>query len=129
MHDFLALKPGTSVEVDATNSEWVRAALIQSRFVVARRAFAPPGMIAVGVRGPSRGQRWAGFVTYEDVHQVIGPGELRSQNANIARRYFPAIQALRYAEARLRPLTLEWGPVGSVGLRVSYQAGCDKLGK
>ena len=119
VHDLLALKPGTSVELEATNPEWVRAALIQSRFVVARREVAPPGMIAVGVRGPSREQRWAGFVTNEDVHQVIGPGVLRSQNANIARRYFPAIQALRYAEARLRPMTLEWGPVGSVGFELA----------
>ena len=119
VHDLLALKPGTTVEVDATNPEWVRAALIQSRFVVARREFAPPGMIAVGVRGPSRGQRWAGFVTNEDVHQVIGPGVLRFQNAKIVRRSLPAIQALRYAEARLRPMTLEWGPVGSVGFELA----------
>ena len=76
-------------------------------------------MIAVGVRGPNRDQRWAGFVTNEDVHQVIGPGVLRSQNADIARRSLPAIEALRYAEERLRPLTLEWGPVGSVGYELA----------
>jgi phosphoribosyl-dephospho-CoA transferase len=119
VHDLLVLKPGSSVEAEATNPEWVRAALIQSRFVVARREAAPPGMIAVGVRGPSRHQRWAGFVTNEDVHQVIGPGVLRSQNADIARRSLPAIEALRYAEERLRPLTLEWGPVGSVGYELA----------
>lgn len=119
VHDLLALKPGSSVELDAANPEWVRAALIQSQFVVARREAASPGMIAVGVRGPSREQRWAGFVTNEDVHQVIGPGVLRSRNANIARRSLPAIQALRYAEARLRPMTLEWGPVGSVGYELA----------
>jgi phosphoribosyl-dephospho-CoA transferase len=119
VHDLLVLKPGSSVEAEATNPEWVRAALIQSRFVVARREAAPPGMIAVGVRGPSRDQRWAGFVTNEDVHQVIGPGVLRSQNADIARRSLPAIEALRYAEERLRPLTLEWGPVGSVGYELA----------
>jgi phosphoribosyl-dephospho-CoA transferase len=119
VHDLLALKPGSSVEVEATNPEWVRAALIQSRSVVARREAAPPGMIAVGVRGPSREQRWAGFVTNEDVHRIIGPGVLRSQNAKIARRSLPAIQVLRYAEERLRPLTLEWGPVGSVGYELA----------
>jgi len=119
VHDVLALKPGSSLEVEATNPEWVRAALIQSRSVVARREAGPPGMIAVGVRGPSREQRWAGFVTNEDVHQVIGPGVLRSQNAKIARRSLPAIQVLRYAEQRLRPLTLEWGPVGSVGYELA----------
>jgi phosphoribosyl-dephospho-CoA transferase len=119
VHDLLALKPGSSVEVEATNPEWVRAALIQSRCVVARRETAPPGMIAVGVRGPSREHRWAGFVTNEDVHQVIGPGVLRSQTANIARRSLPAMQALRYAEERLRPLTLEWGPGGSVGYELA----------
>jgi len=119
VHDHLVLKPGSSVEAEATNPEWVRAALIQSRFVVARREAAPPGMIAVGVRGPSRDQRWAGFVTNEDVHRVIGPGVLRSQNADIARRSLPAIEALRYAEERLRPLTLEWGPVGSVGYELA----------
>lgn len=119
VHDLLVLKPGSGVEAEATNPEWVRAALIQSRFVVARRKAAPPGMIAVGVRGPSRDQRWAGFITNEDVHQVIGPGVLRSQNAHIARRSLPAIEALRYAEERLRPLTLEWGPVGSVGYELA----------
>jgi phosphoribosyl-dephospho-CoA transferase len=119
VHDLLALKPGSSVEVETTNPEWVRAALIQSRSVVARREAAPPGMIAVGVRGPSREQRWAGFVTNEDVHQVVGPGVLRSRNAKIARRSLPAIQALRYAEQRLRRLTLEWGPVGSVGYELA----------
>src|SRR5260370_14887954 len=115
VHDLLVLKPGSSLEAEATNPEWARAALIQSRFVVARREAAPPGMIAVGVRGPSRDHRWAGFVTNEDVHQVIGPGVLRSHNADIARRSLPAIEALRYVEERLRPFTLEWGPVGSVG--------------
>ena len=119
VHDLLVLKPGRSVEAEATNPEWVRAVLIQSRFVVARREAAPPGMIAVGVRGPSRDQRWAGFVMNEDVHQVIGPGVLRSRNADIARRSLPAIEALRYAEEKLRPLTLEWGPVGSVGYELA----------
>jgi phosphoribosyl-dephospho-CoA transferase len=119
VHDLLVLKAGSSVEAEATNPEWVRAALIQSQFVVARREAAPPGMIAVGVRGPSRDQRWAGFVTNEDVHQVIGPGVLRSQNANVVRRSLPAIEALRYVEEKLRPLTLEWGPVGSVGYELA----------
>jgi phosphoribosyl-dephospho-CoA transferase len=119
VHDLLVLKPGGSVEAEATNPEWVRAALIQSRFVVARREAAPPGMIAVGVRGPSRDQRWAGFVRNEDVHQVIGPGVLRSENAKIAQRSLPAIEALRYSEESLRPLTLEWGPVGSVGYELA----------
>jgi phosphoribosyl-dephospho-CoA transferase len=119
VHDLLALKPGRSVEAETTNPEWVRAALIQSRFVVARREAAPPGMIAVGVRGPSRDQRWAGFVANEAVHRVIGPGVLRSWNVDIARRSLPAIEALRYAEERLRPLMLEWGPVGSVGFELA----------
>jgi phosphoribosyl-dephospho-CoA transferase len=127
VHDLLVLKPGSSAEVEAANPEWVRAALIQSRFVVARREAAPPGMIAVGVRGPSRDQRWAGFVTNQEVHQVIGPGVLGSQNANIARRSLPAIEALRYAEERLRPLTLEWGPVGSVGYELATGLSVAKL--
>src|SRR5260370_39757472 len=101
VHDLLVLKPGSSVEAEATNPGWVRAALIQIRFVVARREAATPGMIAVGVRGPSRDQRWAGFVTNQEVHKVIGPGVLGSQNANIARRSLPAIEALRYAEEKL----------------------------
>jgi phosphoribosyl-dephospho-CoA transferase len=119
VHDLLVLKPGSSAEAEAANPEWVRAALIQSRFVVARREAAPQGMIAVGVRGPSRGQRWAGFVMNEDVHQVIGSGVLRSQNAKFARRSLPAIEALRYVEEQLRPFTLEWGPVGSVGYELA----------
>jgi phosphoribosyl-dephospho-CoA transferase len=127
VHDLLVLKPGSSAEAEAANPEWVRAALIQSRFVVARREAAPPGMIAVGVRGPSRDQRWAGFVTNQEVHQVIGPGVLGSQNANIARRSLPAIEALRYAEERLRPLTLEWGPVGSVGYELATGLSVTKL--
>jgi phosphoribosyl-dephospho-CoA transferase len=127
VHDLLVLKPGSSAEAEAANPEWVRAALIQSRFVVARREAAPPGMIAVGVRGPSRDQRWAGFVTNQEVHQVIGPGVLGSQNTNIARRSLPAIEALRYAEERLRPLTLEWGPVGSVGYELATSLSVTKL--
>jgi phosphoribosyl-dephospho-CoA transferase len=126
VHDLLVLKPGRSVEAEATNPEWVRAALIQSRFVVARREAAPPGMIAVGVRGPSRDQRWAGFVTNADVQQVIGPGVLRSRNAGIARRSLPSIEALRYAEERLR-LTLEWGPVGSVGYELATGLSATRL--
>ena len=119
VHDLLLLKPGSSAETEAANPKWVRAALIKSRFVVLRREAAPPGMIAVGVRGPSRNQRWAGFVMNEDVHRVIGPGVLRSRNANSARRSLPAIETLRYVEAKLRTLTLEWGPVGSVGYELA----------
>src|ERR1700757_944205 len=119
VHDLLVLKPGSSAETEAANPKWVRAALIKSRFVVQRREAAPPGMIAVGVRGPSRNQRWAGFVMNEDVRRVIGPGVLRSRNANSARRSLPAIETLRYVEEKLRTLTLEWGPVGSVGYELA----------
>jgi phosphoribosyl-dephospho-CoA transferase len=96
--------------------DWVRGALAQAPVVVVRRARIEGGRIPVGVRGPSRAERFAAFVGPECVLERVRPDELLSRPRL---RDLPALRALdRIAEA-WRHLELPWGPTGSTGFELA----------
>ena len=98
---------------------WVKASLDRSPWVVVRRALAPEGFIAIGVRGEARHERWAGFVSLEQIAERARPCDLRTRFISSRRASLPAVQALRHLETELSQLALEWGPGGSIGYEIA----------
>ena len=101
---------------------WARDALRRMSVVVVRRAEAPPGFAAVGIRGPRRELRIAALVKLRDVRNLRSPESLASERG--------WLENLAVISARLREgLTLfdelskrekfVWGPVGSVGYQLA----------
>src|SRR5438046_337887 len=55
---------------------WVQKSLLETPFVVVRRATSADGMIPVGVRGSGREQRFAAFISSDTVKRIITPYDL-----------------------------------------------------
>ena len=79
-------------------------------------AAAPDGLIPVGVRGPSRAERYGTHVRLDDVREVVTPESL------VRRTSCRDVSALRMLDA-VRPLLDDtgqaWGPTGSVGFELA----------
>ena len=114
-HDLLRL---SGRRVPAAAPGWVSRALGVTPWVVVRRAAAPPGRIAVGVRGTSRSERYATAVDPDDVCEVVAPENL----ANVlprAGRELAAMCTLDAVQPVLDDTGLPWGPTGSIGFELA----------
>lgn len=101
---------------------WVRGAFARAPFAVVRRALAEHGVVAVGVRGKSRGERYGTWIEADDVVSTFTPEMLLVAEPLLERRSLPAFIALarlRDALACFGPLI--WGPSGSVGFELATQ--------
>ena len=114
-HDLLRLSGG---RVPAAAPGWVNRALAVTPWVVVRRAAAPPGRIAVGVRGTSRSERYATAVDPDDVCEVVVPEDLAHIRPR-AHRELAAMCTLRTVRPVLDDTGLPWGPTGSVGFELA----------
>jgi phosphoribosyl-dephospho-CoA transferase len=65
VHDLLQIHPASLDSGCAAEPSWVRQTLLDCPWVVVRRAQLAFGLIAVGVRGDSRSDRWAASVGFE----------------------------------------------------------------
>ena len=114
-HDLLRL---SGRRVPAAAPQWASRALVVTPWVVVRRAAAPTGRIAVGVRGTSRSERYATAVDPDDVCEVVAPEDL----AHILPRAGRELAAMCTLDA-VRPVLddtgLPWGPTGSVGFELA----------
>jgi phosphoribosyl-dephospho-CoA transferase len=120
-HDLLELKSPESVHDLAGAPAWVYESLSACAYVVVRRQPASENGIAIGVRGPSRNQRWPGFVSADQVQTILSPFELRA-GTTIKPERLEAIPALRHLlalEKQWCSLDLKWGPGGSVGFELA----------
>ncbi|MDQ1410013.1 MAG: phosphoribosyl-dephospho-CoA transferase [Acidobacteriaceae bacterium] len=101
---------------------WVHDALKRMAVVVVRRAEAPPGFAAVGIRSASRELRFAALVKLTDVRNVRTPESLASERGwreNLAGLPARLQEALAlFAELGNREKFV-WGPVGSVGYQLA----------
>lgn len=112
-HDLLRLA-AFALPTDAP--AWAVRALRGAPWVVVRRATAPTGLIAVGVRGTARSERYGTAVSLDDVREVVPPEEL----AHVAsRRQLPALRTLGTVAPLLDDTGLAWGPTGSVGFELA----------
>ncbi len=115
---------------------WVSAELARMPVVVVRRAWAPKGAVAVGVRGAQRNQRYGALLALSDIAQCASPeclsalldtgerppyasGDGPAPRIAEAQAHLPALTALRAIAPALRRLRMDWGPTGSVGFELA----------
>ncbi|SDJ40878.1 malonate decarboxylase holo-ACP synthase [Nonomuraea jiangxiensis] len=110
-HDLLLLAGGGSWE--AALPDWARASLAACPWAVVRRAPCPPGLVPIGIRGPSRSQRHAAIVPAVAVIHRVPPEALRSHPR------LPHLAATLLAVARLLDGVAGWGPTGGVGFELA----------
>jgi phosphoribosyl-dephospho-CoA transferase len=117
-HDLLRLSDSAADLLPADAPPWTRCALTATPWVVVRRAAAPEGFIAVGIRGASRSHRHAWNVTPADVCQTVVPEDLTDvdppNGSEVA-----ATRALRPVRGLLGEAGVSWGPTGSVGFELA----------
>jgi phosphoribosyl-dephospho-CoA transferase len=120
VHDLLQIDRASVNSEFAAEPSWVKQAMLECPWVVVRRAQATSGLIAVGVRGDSRGERWAASCNKSLVREIVQPHKLllRDRNSNDTRRT-PALRALQQMSNRWADLGLPWGPGGSVGFELA----------
>jgi phosphoribosyl-dephospho-CoA transferase len=119
VHDLLLIKSGSLSSADGVRPVWVSSFLAPNLWVVVRRAIAPAGLVAVGLRGGNRRQRWGGFAESSDEIERVRPSQLSSHMAGRTPMAVPALAALDWLEQQLDKCELDWGPVGSVGFELA----------
>ncbi|WP_371658165.1 malonate decarboxylase holo-ACP synthase [Streptomyces sp. NBC_00280] len=121
-HDLLRLTRTRGI-VPADAPGWVAPALNAAPWVVVRRDGARDGMrdgrIPVGVRGPTRAQRFALEIPAGTVAEVLAPEGLATRRG-MESRNLPAFRALHAVASVIEEAThLPWGPTGSVGFELA----------
>jgi phosphoribosyl-dephospho-CoA transferase len=118
VHDLIRMDPVSIQSIDAPI--WVNRRLRYCPWAVVRRVRAPRGMIAVGVRGEMRNERWGGYVPGHAVEHIVEPGELlQISRSSTGMERTPPIRLLEEVVDRWRSLALPWGPAGSVGFELA----------
>jgi phosphoribosyl-dephospho-CoA transferase len=117
-HDLLRLSDAAAQSLGADAPSWARRALTATPWVVVRRAAAPDGLIAVGIRGSGRSERHAWSVAPQDVRRLIAPEDLTDVEPATDNEV-AAIVALRSVRTFLVGAEVPWGPTGSVGFELA----------
>jgi phosphoribosyl-dephospho-CoA transferase len=119
-HDLVRLAHPDAVLTGAEPA-WVGGALAAAPWVVIRRAPAPAGQLAAGVRGSARHQRHAMLIPAGAAVGIDRPEDLRPA-ASVISAETPALAALRECRPILDALGRPWGPTGSAGFELA--TGC-----
>ena len=117
VHDLLQIDLASLSSGCAAEPSWVRPAMLDCPWVVVRRSQAVSGLIAVGVRGDQRSERWAASCERSLVREIVRPEDLVRTSNDMGRT--PALRALQEMSERWADLALPWGPVGSVGFELA----------
>lgn len=121
-HDLLRIDGPDALRNQTTCPLWVQSALERAPYVVVRRQGARIGMVAVGVRGQTRSERYAAFLPTHAIRQRITPEELAQARGWTTSPRFStsqALQALVVVADVLEAGEVAWGPVGSVGFELA----------
>ena len=127
-HDLIRLADGAGIRHEGQVPAWVPVSLARAPWVVVRRARTPSALIPVGVRGSTRSERLAAFLSPTDVAARVSPEGLAA--ARGWRHAFRARNACRLGALRVldavdelfTSLGLAWGPTGSVGFDLATGA-------
>lgn len=123
-HDLLRIDDADHLRTDGPVPDWVENSLAFASFVVVRRVRSLNGLVPVGVRGHTRSQRFAAFVSHNSIRERITPEEIvekRGWKYNRLRGSAFAM-ALDYIEATFVSSSYTWGPIGSVGFELASGA-------
>lgn len=97
---------------------WVTVSLTNAPYVVVRRARAPEGFVAVGVRGSKRNERFAAFLPIEHIGEQITPEQLADERG-WHERSKEIFHRLEQVSDLLKKYPYPWGPTGSVGFELA----------
>jgi phosphoribosyl-dephospho-CoA transferase len=129
-HDLIRLREPIAVKLDGPASSWAEPTLRRTPWVVVRRGRIRDGWLPVGVRGATRAQRCAAWLSVADIAETRSPEELWDGLANhptclaharesTETEAVPAVAALRRVAPLLARLGYRWGPGGSVGFELA----------
>ncbi|MCF7533488.1 malonate decarboxylase holo-ACP synthase [Pseudomonas petrae] len=113
-HDLLWGLPAAALPIDAP--AWVFEAVGLGHPVVVRRARVAAGLVAVGVRGRSRDQRYATHMRLDDVQRCVRPEGLIAITADAD---WPALRALEQIRSVMDALGQPWGVAGGAGFELA----------
>ncbi len=113
-HDLLWGMSAAALPIDAP--AWAFEAVDLGHPVVVRRARVATGVVAVGVRGRSRDQRYATHMKLDDVQRRMRPEELIAITPNAD---WPALRALQQIRPMMSALGLPWGVAGGAGFELA----------
>ena len=119
VHDLLLLRAESAVISTQGDPACPYLNPNQRPWVVVRRGRISDGLIPVGVRGPQRHERCAGFTRLSEVLETRRPDQLRLLLAEDSRRGLQAFRTLSYLESHLVGLDMSWGPGGSAGYELA----------
>ena len=114
-HDLLWGMSPAALPVDAPG--WALEAVGRGHPVVVRRERLAPGLIAVGVRGPAREQRYATQMAVKTVQRRVTPEQLADAQGTGVQ--WPALRALQQIRPVMASLGLAWGVSGSAGFELA----------
>jgi phosphoribosyl-dephospho-CoA transferase len=127
-HDLIRLREPMAVKLEDPAPLWVEPALRRTPWVVVRRGRIRDGWLPVGVRGATRMQRFAAWLSVADIAEQWPPEELWDGVANrpahlasaksTQTEAVPAVTALSRVSPLLAHLGYRWGPGGSVGFEL-----------
>jgi phosphoribosyl-dephospho-CoA transferase len=127
-HALLRIVGPSALISDVAPPRWVGESIVRAPWVVVRRARRRRGggLLPVGVRGPSRAERFAGWLASADVIDCVTPEALARRRAWSVRlrgapNGFALAEALDAADSILRAhgLASSWGPAGSVAFELA----------
>jgi phosphoribosyl-dephospho-CoA transferase len=123
VHDLVRLDPDSRHLGCIGGPSWARQTLASCPWLVVRRVQGPAGKIAVGVRGPTRSERWGCFISKDVIRKLVRPSQLLAfaQSSDLSPRT-PPFTTLQQLIERWRGLALPWGPIGSLGFELA--TGC-----
>jgi phosphoribosyl-dephospho-CoA transferase len=121
-HDLLRLARGAGLRHEGSAPAWVIASLARAPWAVVRRARTSGGLIPVGIRGLTRGERFAALLTPDAVAARVTPEDLaaaRGWRHTPRARWVGPLQTLDAVDGLFASLGIAWGPTGSVGFELA----------
>lgn len=117
-HDLLEVINKNDIISYSPIPEWLDESLVSAPFVVVRRARAEDGLVAVGIRGKSRQERFAAFLPIKKIVKIITPEQL-VEEIKWKTRNKEIFNSLNEVMKLMNQLSLTWGPTGSVGFELA----------
>ncbi|MFP5114930.1 malonate decarboxylase holo-ACP synthase [Bacillaceae bacterium C204] len=121
----MVLEPHDILEINSRDlishsplPEWAVLSLELAPFVVVRRANAPHGQVAVGIRGKKRNERFAAFLPDNKVIPQIKPEHL-TERYLWENKQSPVFSSLTISADLFNKYRFSWGPGGSVGFELA----------
>ncbi|MBV8074876.1 MAG: malonate decarboxylase holo-ACP synthase [Planctomycetaceae bacterium] len=126
-HDLVELRRRDALVGEVPAPDWVQGCLARAPLVVVRRARQRSGWLPVGVRGPSRRERFAAWLPPEAVASRVRPDDLVVRCAwreTPRRRVLPHFAALDRIQSLMDAYGFAWGPTGSMGFELASRTPC-----